>query len=205
MKLLVAIPSNRDWKVAFGQSLLGLAAHVFKLGIETLFLPSINVSLLPLARQAYLNRAIEEDFTHLLFIDDDMKFSTEAFDFLISRNVDIVAANYTRKDNEDEFKGVPLKTTASKDGMLLFSNNKSGCEKVDSCGFGFCLIKIDSIKKIPEPHFEIVWDKVEKRYIGEDTRFCEILNEHNIDIHIDHDASRHVSHIGDYFFHEKYK
>lgn len=61
---------------------------------------SPKISCLPVARQLIVAEAIKGDYTHLLFLDDDMKFSPEAFNSLQSRDVSFIGANYMIRGGE---------------------------------------------------------------------------------------------------------
>ena len=199
MKLLIAIPSNRDWKQEFALSLLQLALHLTKFPeIEATISAKKNISVLSAGRQEAIFQAIRENHTHVLCLDDDMKFTPEAFDLLKNKDKDFVAANYLRKD------GIPVSRgkKGENDVEPVYSKGKNGIERVVFAGLGFCLIRVSSFKDIPAPHFEVKWNPHIQYYCGEDTEFCFLLSKHGIKIYVDHDSSKHVQHIGDFYHHE---
>lgn len=141
--------------------------------------------------------AIRDNFSHLLFVDDDIWFKTEAFDFLIKRDTDFAAANYIKKPSLDQifrsdFKSIPV--TFDLDGNHIYSKNRSGVEEVGFCGLGFSLIKVSAVKDIKDPFLGPEH--------GEDYNFCRNLRQSGKKIFVDHDATRYVAHIGNYPFQE---
>lgn len=131
------------------------------------------------------------DFTHLLFIDDDSYYKKEIIDTLLRRDLDVVACNFSRKQED------ALPTAVGLDGKCLSSKGKTGVEEIRKVGFGFTLIKTGFLKNIPAPHFEVRWAANKNSYMSEDYYFCQKLKENGIKIFIDHEASQHVGHIGE--------
>lgn len=198
MKLLIAIPSNRDWKSQFGMSLTRLVIHLLSIKkIEVEIIPMSGQSCLSGGRQSLLDAAVNNNFTHILFIDDDMGFSVDAFDFLISRDKDFVAANCVTKKSAQP-------VTLGKNKETIYSAGKAGVERIVYTGLAFALIKTEAIKNIPRPHFEVRWYEELKGYLTEDYNFCYLLAKHGKELYIDHDAARHVVHIGDHGYQENF-
>lgn len=197
IKLAIAIPSARDWKAAFGSSILGLVRHVSMKGISGLNLKSFDMnimqgaSVLPRARQLAVNWAKSAGSTHLLFIDDDMMFPADILDTLMSKDVDIISCNYVSKAERSP-------VVHGMDGHAISSAGKSGIEEIAWAGLGFTLIKLESVKNIPAPLFEIRWMDEREDYLGEDFYFCAKARSHGVKIYCDHVASQTISHIGDY-------
>lgn len=195
MKLAVTVPCCRDWKVAFGSSMIGLVRTLEKSGIVYDMNIMQGASVLPRARQLSVEWAKKIEATHLLCIDDDMNFTPAAVMSLLSRDLDIVACNYVGKGT-----GKPL--THGIDGEMLSSMDALGVQEVGWIGFGMILIKLDAIKDIPAPLFETRWMEDRKDFIGEDFYFCMKARGAGLKIHIDHDASQNIGHIGDKIYTE---
>ena len=190
MKLLIGIPTNRDWKPLFALSLIDLVNHLSKRGIESangIFFSSC----LSKSRQALVNEAIDGGYTHLLFIDDDMKFDAKAFDSLLSRDKDFVAPNIALRNTKPV-----ITNTMGIDKNNISSIGKTGIERILLTGLAFALIKTDAIKKILKPHFEVKWDTKTQNYVHEDEFFCNALKNTGTELYIDHDAARYIWHLG---------
>lgn len=194
MKLLIGTPTNRDWSAKASKCLNALSRSLHQKNIS--FASVIHQhSCLSHSRQLLLDMAVK-DHTHLLFIDDDSYYNTQVYDSLQSRDLDFVAANFVRKQDEIYPLAIGL------DDRLISSKGKTGIEKISRIGLGFVLIKTNVLKKIQAPHFEVLWSKKSKTYVTEDFYFCEKLKNHGIDLYVDHDASQHTGHIGEKVFKE---
>lgn len=81
MKLLIAIPTMDTVPVPFMQSLVGLVQRLerdnvpYEVGIE-------SGTLIYMARDRLASRAVNNDFTHVLWLDSDMVFSDAIVDDL---------------------------------------------------------------------------------------------------------------------------
>lgn len=179
-------------------SMLRLIPHMAKIGVETEIRPFVGASLLSAARQKALDSAIEEGFSHILYIDDDIAFDTKAVDFLISRDKDFVCANYVTKGEGSR----PV--TSGLDGKFIYSHGKTGIEKIYQSGFGFVLIRTAAIKNIPKPYFEVPWVSDQNAFLGEDAYACRLFGHHGIELYVDHDASKYIAHMGPFPFRENY-
>lgn len=203
MKLMIATPSGRDWKFGFGRSLFDLGIHLTKKEIDFELATMHPVSNLSLARQTMAAEANKRAKTHILFIDDDMGFNCEAFDILASRDLIFVGANCVKKSAALEAIAHDL------NGEILYSSGKTGIEKISKLGLGFTLVNMEAFVKTPAPHFIPSWshnkDKQTLESESEDTYFCRLLREHKIDLYVDHDAARHVVHIGDFNYQENFR
>jgi hypothetical protein len=196
MKILVAIPSCRDWKPSFGSSVIGLVHRACKSGLDFNMYIMQGSSVLPKARQGAVRKAIEEGYTHILFLDDDMQFPQSLLDDLIKHNVDIVGINYTRKTDD------PVTQTHGLDGQPVRSLGKKGLQEVGWIGFGAVLINLDAVKDIQNPLFETRWMPERNDFIGEDYYFCGKARTHGLKIYIDHDLSNQCAHVGDFSYRE---
>lgn len=211
MKLLVAIPAARQHANYFSASVQQLIAFLHDNSISYAIDNLFGSSLLPAARQQALEVAIEQGFTHVLALDDDMSFTMGAVVSLLSRNLPFVGANYISK----AYGHRPLTPQVQDfDGKPVSSIGKTGVEKVRDIGMGFTLIDAGIFKDIPKPWYEVPYvtekkgmadiKQQEGRFLGEDYYVCRLLEHHGIPVHVDHDATRGVGHIGDYIFTESW-
>ncbi len=134
-------------KIAIGMPSNGLceARTAFSLLSATLSIP--NVEILPLLslgcyvhhnRDRIVNLAVDNNCTHLMFVDSDMLFGADAINRLIAHNVDIVGARYNKKV----------------DGQIsTVAGEFTGLKEVPFVPTGFLLINCDVFKKIGKPYF----------------------------------------------------
>ena len=151
-------------------------------------------SHLPKGRQMMLDEAMEGEFTHILFVDDDQKFTPQCVDMMLSRKKPFVAANICKKSMED---GGWIASHGN--GIKINSTGRTGIEQCLTVGLGMALIELDAIRKTKPPHFEMCWVDEIGGYIGEDIYLCaKLKHQANILPWVDHDASQIVKHVGSY-------
>lgn len=125
-------------------------------------------------------------YTHILFIDSDMRFPKDTIERLLKHDVDFVGANCRQRSGKE--------TTARSDGKFVHSQNRLGLSEVSSLGFGVTLIKADVFKTVPQPWFGMPYDGT--TYVGEDIFFCKQLEKAEVKMYVDHDLSKEVKHTG---------
>lgn len=207
MRLAIATVSNRDDKPEFRDSREALIDYLHlnghKLGLEGYRrFNNFDCSKLPSGRQWLQDHALRDNFTHLLWLDNDMLFKVEAIVSLIRRNVDAIGVNYVCKSDKVLWFTSRGFSPDGGQGHRIDSRGKTGIEEVFETGLGICLVRLDAIRHIPAPHFEMLWDQTLEHgkgdYRGEDYYYTRKLRAHGIKLHIDHDASQLVSHIGSF-------
>jgi hypothetical protein len=200
VSIFIGIPSGTDWKADFGMCLAGMVAAAPRplLGgghIERLRLWNTKGSILSRSRHTLVAKALEEECTHVLFVDTDQTFPIHTLHQLLRWDKDVVAANIVTKS-------IPAIATArkfSKDnpaGVPISSVGRQGLEKVWRIGTGVMLIKTKVFKKLPQPWFPITWNDANQDYTGEDWNFCKACEDAKIDLFIDHELSQQIGHIG---------
>lgn len=201
ISLCIAVPSNRDHKPAFVLHLMALHKHLLTSGIQGVEKFDLMVkfksrcSNLPQSRQDFLDEARKEGVTHLLFLDDDMTFPATLVDSLWKHQLPVVAANCCHKDP----MGLHY-TAMGLDGLPIASKGQSGLCEVAQVGTAVMLIDLEAISHVEPPHFMVEWLPDRGRYCSEDVFFCYRLRQAGIRVHIDHDLSNQVGHVGDYTY-----
>ncbi len=195
VKLVIAIASNRSWAPLFGRSFGGLMLYLgmSKLGgrLAGFNLRIVTQAYLVTERQDALDMALEGDYTHLLYLDDDQTFPHDVVDRLLAHDKPIVTCNYRKKSPEVQF------VCADHDNQFIDSRGKTGLERIFSCGMGITLIKLDALRKIPKPHFGVVYSKSINKFIIEDGYFANVMKVNGVDMWVDHDLSQVVGHVGE--------
>lgn len=202
MKIALASFTNRGFKSACHHSMVTMAMYTSmnakRLGITNIasMVPR-GISGIEQARQDALDSAIAKGINYLWLSDDDMIFSANTLEVMLSRSVPFIGINYIFKTDDET-----LQVAVGLNGKRISSIGKSGIEEVESIGFGGILINIDAIKHIAAPHFERLWDDKTKSYVGEDIYCCRKLRAAGIKLHVDHAASQNVGHVGDKIYKE---
>lgn len=156
----------------------------------------VNGTLIADQRQKLAMMALQHKADHLLFLDSDMRFPRDLVRRLMAHDKDAVACNYSTRR-------LPAKPVAWSDfssQTLLSSHDRNGVEPVDAVGMGAMLVKSSVFDKLPQPWFQIVYSKSGRAFIGEDIYFCQLAKAHGVTVHVDHDTSKLVRHIGSFEF-----
>lgn len=203
IKLALCIPNEVSfWMADFGycltQMCVYIAAVLFEEGqTREVILIDKRSSNLPRSRQECLEDALLQDCTHALFMDTDQVFPRDTAHRLLAWKKPIVACN------------IPLKTIPSFPtaraksntpfGTPVYSNSKSnpmGLEKIWRVGSGIMMIDLSIMKSIQKPWFELRYSDKHQQFVGEDWYFVGKAEAAGFETYIDHDLSRHVSHVG---------
>lgn len=194
-RVCVATPCGESLHTGYTSSLVSMLMRTlgseFPQNLGELMVQLYSCSVLPFSRQKLVSDAIEQGFTHLLFIDSDMDFPNDLLLRWIQRDEPILAANCVSRRppyfcTAQSSPGVEVPTT----------QHSSGIEKVNRAGFGVIWFDLSIFQRIPEPWFEFVWVPEAKVFTGEDYSFCKKATQAGFPIHIDHDVSKEVKHMG---------
>lgn len=155
-------------------------------------------------REAMVKKAIDNDCTHVLFIDDDMTFEARAVELMARRRQKIVGCNYRRRLPPADFTALHLAEPRGSRGWVKTEKDSTGLEPVDYMGFGLSLIETEVFKKTPLPWFLNAYK--EGVYTTEDLPFFYHAREAGFIAYVDQDASKYVGHVGscDYRWHTEY-
>ena len=194
MNLSICIPTRETVHSAFAYDLCLLASHWYARGPAglTMNLHMVNGTLIADQRQKLAMMAIQHNADYALFLDSDMRVPRDLPMRLMAHDKDVVACNYSTRR-------MPAKTVAWSDFSMqefVTSHDRNGLEAVDAVGMGAMLIKTDVLRKLPQPWFQVVYSKSAQAFIGEDIYFCQLAKAHGVTVHVDHDASKLVRHIG---------
>jgi len=133
------------------------------------------------------------DYSHLMWIDNDIIFKPSDFQKLLDHDKDIVSGVYmmqggrnlatVEKWDEDFFK---------KNGYFQFwteddINNREGLVEVDYTGFGFMLIKKGVFESLKYPWFRPIFHSIGNctDFSSEDVSFCRLIKEQGYKIFVD--------------------
>lgn len=189
-----------DFAFCLSQLCVYTASKLFEEGQEreVLFIDK-RTSNLPRSRQECLEDALLQNCTHALFLDTDQTFPMDTAHRLLAWKKPAVACN------------IPLKTMpsfptargrgASPFGVPLFSNGTHlGLEKVWRVGTGIFMLDLSVLKNVPKPWFELRWSDKAQQFVGEDWYFIDKLETAGVDVHVDHELSRLVGHVGNFHY-----
>ena len=198
MNLSICVPARETVNTGFSYDLAMLTARFYGAAAEgtTFNLNFINGTLIADQRTKLIEMSLKQGATHILFLDSDMRFSSNLVEKLARHDKDIIACNYATRR-------LPVRTVAFKDFSTLsyiYSIDKTGLEECDAVGMGAMLIKADVFRKLAYPWFQIHYLPTSRMWAGEDMFFCHLAKTGGYQIWIDHDASKDVRHIGSFEF-----
>lgn len=197
-KVAIGIPSNGFWRQETAHSLMLLMAYMAQKycakGMLELSIVTTDGTLLPQSRNTIVERAQAMNCTHVFWVDSDMKFPRDALERLLSRQLPFVGANYSQRRS-------PAKpTVAGLDGNWIYEDGQTGTEQVKFVGHGVCLVEMSVYEHVPKPWYMLGWSESKQCIIGEDVWFCNAARAAGCPVHVDHDLSAHVEHIGEHAY-----
>ena len=196
-KVALAVVSNRLIKPKTTLALMELIAHT-----EHEIVPIVATEGYTIAegRNYCVHKALAEQCTHILFVDDDMTFPPDTLDRLLAHGNEIVGVySYSRS--------LPLTPTIAfmnEDGThkphqsIAFFQKPDSLFEVFSIGMGVALIDLKIFDVIDKPWFS--WNVHEngKILMGEDAWLCKQARAANFKIYCD--PTLPIGHIGDYSY-----
>lgn len=184
------------------ETLVDLVGTLYNLGfngIQPNLLAQIG-GYVDVNRNQIVDSAIKNNSTHIMFIDNDMKFPDDGVARLLKHDKDIVAANYNVR--LDPTSGVLSGPTVKMlvDGKPVSMLTKDFPTELFKCyavATGFTLIKTDVFKKLEKPYFE-AWQDDKGIHYTEDIDFCRKAGEAGIEVWCD--PTIKLGHIGSYTY-----
>ena len=164
----------------------------------------INNSLVYTARDELCFLAVQDNYSHLLFIDSDMYFEPDALIKALDRNVDVLTGLYfKRRDNHEPvlYSKIGRRIYDDKGNITQHGFSKVQEDltedffRVEGCGCGFMLINVDVLRKIHKK--DISWFEP-LLGLGEDLSFCQRLKENDIELWCD--TTIKLGHYGQYCY-----
>ena len=145
-------------------------------------------------REQIVEGALENDCTHVLFLDDDMGFSHDCLNMAAMRRMPIVIGNYRRK----VFPGLFTARNADNTASIQTKEDSTSLEECSFGGFGFALIERQVFEAIPLPRFLMIYDAASKTYSTEDLPFYAAATKAGFQTWVDHDLSKKLRHNGSF-------
>lgn len=191
MKVLIAIPALDFFPVETVRSLTALTGHLQREGVN--FELSIEAgTLVYMARDRLACKAINEGFTHVLWLDSDMVFSeTILEDLMFCKKPFVTGIAHSRRKPFGSclFKSIDLTN------LVRYAGNDYPREpfRVAGCGFAGVLIETELLKQV-QSSYQTCFTPIQN--YGEDLSFCRRVQELGYQIFADPVVRLgHVGHI----------
>jgi len=204
MKIVACMPSYKIMDVLAVQSLVAFQCDVFSKGdgLNILFANNYTASK---GRDMLFRVASEsfKDSDYVISLDSDHVYSAKAMYSLIDKmeknNLDLLSAKYYCRndfghDNNGRRKVAMIRYTDDKGNFELYEpeDNESGLIDVDVVGLGFCVMKMDFVRKLIAKYGDLFTTNENGNY-ADDVIFCGYVQKEGK--RICYDADTIVGHI----------
>ena len=164
MRLMIAVPTTDYVHADFMKSLVDLQARLIKDGVDVT-VRIMSGTLVYIARNRIALEAIENGYTHVLWLDSDMVFGDGILDDLMFCGKDFVCGAFVSR--RPQYRPCVYETLKP-----LEKVKRIGTEpfRVEGCGFACVLTAVGVLKDVQEKYgttFRPTED------FGEDLAFCE--------------------------------
>lgn len=207
-RILFAIPSHEHVPALFAHDLARvLAINAMQIG-RTIADCNLYLQMgtyVPVARQTLAEAALKGNYSHIMWLDADMRFPKDTVARLLAHDADIVGANYSTRTIPPRFVAIKQVGDSHKGIVPLRCVTlppSTGLEEVEAIGFGVTLMKVDVLRKLHDPAgtlghwFQTRWDDETQLHMGEDVYFCRLARRAGARVFVDHDLSKEVAHVG---------
>lgn len=164
MRLLIAIPCMDTVRYEFAESLANLCKHLSEIGVDY-DLEWHATSLIYMAREQLADKAINDSYDYVLWLDTDMVFTPDMFDLLRGLNEPFATGVYRARRSPYCFV---LKDINDKDKRVM--ELPSEPFEVAACGFGFVLIQTSALYEVRSRNMTCFTPTISS---GEDYAFCQ--------------------------------
>lgn len=193
----ICVPCRDTMHSLFAQNLLQLVQYCNTVGINVRVLMQTG-SIISGQRQKLARAALEQDSSHVLWLDSDMMFPPSVLETLLSHEKDIVACNYSTRSVP--FKGVAYRKMGDWNSWLGYTITGDRLQQVEATGMGCMLVRSSVMKNLELPWFEITYSHEHRDHIGEDFYFCTKAIDAGHEVWIDTVLSREIKHLGTTMF-----
>ena len=165
MRLLIAVPTTDYVHADFVKSLAKLQAYLGRMRIPY----DVEIqsgTLVYIARNRLANKAINEEYTHVLWLDSDMTFTEHVVEDLMDCGKEMVCGAFVSRRPP---YGPCIYSSIKKNEIEKVKDFGMKPFRVDGCGFACVLTAVDLLQAVTQK-FGTTFQPTE--YYGEDLAFC---------------------------------
>ena len=165
MKLLIAVPTTDYVHADFVKSLAKLQMELGRRRIDY----DVEIqsgTLVYIARTRLANKAINEKYTHVLWLDSDMVFNEQVLDDLMFCEKEMVCGAFVSRRPP---YGPCVYKSIKKNEIEKVTDFGTKPFRVDGCGFAMVLTSVDLLQAVTQK-FGTTFQPTD--YYGEDLAFC---------------------------------
>ena len=170
MKLMIAVPTTDYVHAEFMKCLVNLTAKLIRDGVDV----DVNIiggTLVYIARNKIVHKAILDDYTHVLWLDSDMTFSPNILDDLMFCEKEMVCGAFVSRRPP---YGPCVYSSIEKGAIKQVENFGTEPFLVAGCGFATVLTSVDLLREV---HMRFNTTFTPTTDYGEDLAFCARVNE----------------------------
>lgn len=165
MKLLIAVPTTDYVHADFVKSLCDLTAELSRKRIAHK-VEILAGTLVYIARTRLANKAINEGYTHVLWLDSDMVFTPNVVDDLMDCGKEMVCGAFVSRRPP---YGPCVYNSIKKNDIKKVEEFGTAPFRVDGCGFA-CVLTATELLQAVTQKFGTTFQPTD--YYGEDLAFC---------------------------------
>ena len=164
-RLLIAVPTTDYIHVDFGKSMAKLQQELGRRGVAY-DVEYLSGTLVYIARNRLANKAINENYTRVLWIDSDMVFNEQVYDDLTDCGKEMVCGAFVSRRPP---YGPCVYSSIKKNEIEKVKDFGTRPFMVDGCGFALVLTSVELLQAVTQK-FGTTFQPTE--YYGEDLAFC---------------------------------
>ena len=165
MRLMVAVPTTDYVNAGFLVSLIGLSKELKRRNIDH-DIEVLSGTLVYIARNRLANKAINEKYTHVLWLDSDMVFSEQIVDDLLFCGKEMVCGAFVSRRPP---YGPCIYKSIKKNQIEKVKEFGTKPFRVDGCGFACVMTTVELLQAVALK-FGTTFQPTD--YYGEDLAFC---------------------------------
>ena len=165
MRLLIAVPTTDYIHADFVRSLVKLQAELHRKNISH-EVEVLSGTLVYIARNRLANKAINEGYTHVLWLDSDMVFSDQVVDDLMFCGKEMVCGAFVSRRPP---YGPCVYESILKTDIRKVKEFGTKPFRVDGCGFACVLTTVELLRAVAQK-FGTTFQPTD--FYGEDLAFC---------------------------------
>lgn len=170
MRLMIAVPTTDYVHADFLKSLVGLTAELNRKHIAH----DVEIAagtLVYIARNRLACRAINEGYTHVLWLDSDMVFGNKVVEDLLFCEKEMVCGAFVSRRPP---YGPCVYTSIEKGNIEKVKDFGTEPFRVDGCGFACVLTEVELLKAVQMKYGDSF---TPTEYYGEDLAFCRRVKD----------------------------
>ena len=166
IRLMIAVPTHDYVHVDFLKSLTGLQNELHRKGIA--FSTEIHAgTLVYIARNRLACQAVNENYTHVLWLDSDMVFNRNIVDDLLDTGKEMICGAFVSRRPP---YGPCVYTSIERNKIEKVKDFGLRPFRVDGCGFACVLTSVGLLKDVLQK-YGTTFQPTD--YYGEDLAFCD--------------------------------